>query len=265
MRKVPLAATRSRVAPPHAGIAIPNSKAATIPLSLPLERFIISSSTSLQESPQRPRGALDSALSGPALSFMRLRHIEVFNAIMVTGTVSAAARLLNVSQPSVTRVLQHAELRLGFPLFRRAQGRLLATEEAIALHAEVEKLFVQLDAVRRLADNLRRGESGHLRVLAIPSLAQSVLADALAELRKQRPSMSFEVRTLHSREIIAALLLREADLGFVFEAPAHAAIHADEIGQCELVVAIPRGAVEQQGATIAIDALCALPQIRLPA
>ena len=51
---------------------------------------------------------------------MRLRHIEVFNAVMLTGSVSAAARMINVTQPAVSRTLQHAELQLGFPLFQRA-------------------------------------------------------------------------------------------------------------------------------------------------
>ena len=44
---------------------------------------------------------------------MRLKHIEVFNAIMVGGSVSAAARLLHVTQPAVTQSLAHAELQLG--------------------------------------------------------------------------------------------------------------------------------------------------------
>ncbi|MFM9901533.1 MAG: LysR family transcriptional regulator, partial [Polaromonas sp.] len=50
---------------------------------------------------------------------MRLRHIEVFNAVMLTGSVSGAARLVNVTQPAVSRTLQHAELQLGFALFQR--------------------------------------------------------------------------------------------------------------------------------------------------
>ena len=50
---------------------------------------------------------------------MRLRHIEVFNAVMLTGSVSAAARMINVTQPAVSRTLQHAELQLGFALFQR--------------------------------------------------------------------------------------------------------------------------------------------------
>ncbi|MDT9646790.1 LysR family transcriptional regulator, partial [Pseudomonas sp. JV245A] len=53
---------------------------------------------------------------------MRLRHIEIFQAIRQTGSISGAAQLLHVSQPAVTKVLQHAELQLGFPLFLRVRG-----------------------------------------------------------------------------------------------------------------------------------------------
>ena len=55
---------------------------------------------------------------------MRLRHIEIFQAIRQTGSISGAAQLLHVSQPAVTKVLQHAELQLGFPLFLRVRGKL---------------------------------------------------------------------------------------------------------------------------------------------
>ena len=71
---------------------------------------------------------------------MRLRHIEIFQAIRQTGSVSAAAQLLHVSQPAVTKVLQHAELQLGFPLFLRIRGKLQPTPEALALEREVDKV-----------------------------------------------------------------------------------------------------------------------------
>ena len=47
---------------------------------------------------------------------MNLRHIEIFHAVYVNGSVSAAARALNVSQPSVSKMLRHAESLLGFQL-----------------------------------------------------------------------------------------------------------------------------------------------------
>ena len=61
---------------------------------------------------------------------MRLRHIEVFHAIMQAGSVSGAAQLLHISQPAVTKVLQHAELQLGLQLFDRVRGKLVPTPEA---------------------------------------------------------------------------------------------------------------------------------------
>jgi DNA-binding transcriptional LysR family regulator len=88
---------------------------------------------------------------------MRLRHIEVFNAVMLTGSVSGAARLINVTQPAVSRILQHAELQLGFALFQRTKGRLTPTSEALTLYPHIERLFAQLDEVQRLAANLKTG------------------------------------------------------------------------------------------------------------
>ena len=54
---------------------------------------------------------------------MRLRQIEVFHAVYTSGSISAAARALNVSQPSVSKVLRHTEVQLGLPLFRLSRGR----------------------------------------------------------------------------------------------------------------------------------------------
>ncbi len=95
---------------------------------------------------------------------MKLRHIEVFQAIRQAGSVSGAAQLLHVSQPAVSKVLQHAEQQLGFPLFLRVRGKLLATPEALELEREVAKLSDSLQAVRRLAQNLRRQPGHSLRI-----------------------------------------------------------------------------------------------------
>ena len=58
---------------------------------------------------------------------MTLRQIEVFHAVYVSGSITAAARALHVSQPSVSKTLRHTESGLGFALFRRLKGRLLFT------------------------------------------------------------------------------------------------------------------------------------------
>ena len=75
---------------------------------------------------------------------MRLRHIEVFQAVMETGSMSAAARLIHLTQSAVSRSVANAELQLGYPLFHRVGGRLVPTTEGLALFEESSAIFERL-------------------------------------------------------------------------------------------------------------------------
>ena len=68
---------------------------------------------------------------------MRLQHIEIFHAVYTCGSITAAAKMLNVSQPSVSKVLAHAEQQLGFALFDRLKGKLIPTQETERLITHV--------------------------------------------------------------------------------------------------------------------------------
>src|SRR3569832_2237560 len=151
----------------------------------------------------------DGSIRGPREgSEMRLRHVEVFNAVMLTGSVSGAARLINVTQPAVSRTLQHAELQLGLTLFHRVRNRLVPTPEALALAPHVERVFADLDAVRRVATSLKSGAAANeVRVLSILTLGHEVLPHALTLFRAKHPDVQVSFRTLHSPEILASLAL----------------------------------------------------------
>jgi DNA-binding transcriptional LysR family regulator len=166
---------------------------------------------------------------------MRLKHIEVFNAIMLTGSVSGAARLLHVTQPAVTQTLQHAELQLGYVLFTRQRSRLVPTSEAQALYPEVQKLVSQLESVRRLAGGLRAGQRKALRLLIVPSLAVRALPDALRQFRRRHADVAVAVRTLHSHEITQAIALREGDVGIVYGTTRHPAVQQVAVATGRLV------------------------------
>ena len=173
---------------------------------------------------------------------MRLRHIEVFNAIMLTGSVSAAARLINVTQPAVSRTLQHAELQLGFPLFRRDKGRLTPTTEALTLHPHVQRLFSQLDEVERLAASLRtHGDVSELRIVTVMALTQEVLPRALSTFRIKQPKVKIKVQAQHSPEVMSQLLLREADIGFAFSPTAHPSLREEQLTEIPIKCIAPRG------------------------
>jgi DNA-binding transcriptional LysR family regulator len=55
---------------------------------------------------------------------MRLRELEIFNALMKARTTIGAAELLAISQPAVSKAVKHLEAQTGLTLFKRVQGRL---------------------------------------------------------------------------------------------------------------------------------------------
>ena len=88
---------------------------------------------------------------------IHLRQIEVFYAIMRTGSVTDAARVLNVTQPAVSAALKQFESRLRMKLFERRGGKLQPTSEAKALLPEVKEIFDRLLAVERFSQDLAGG------------------------------------------------------------------------------------------------------------
>lgn len=192
---------------------------------------------------------------------MRLRHIETLHAVMVTGTISGAARLLNVTQPAATQALQHAELQLGYKLFRRVKNRLVPTQEALALYSEVDKLFVQLESVRRLSSSLARDPGAELRILIAPSLTSHLLPMALQRFRRRYKDTPIGVRTEHSRDIAQAIALREADVGIAYGSHPHPAISESPVATGRLVCV--REKMKQQRSSIRLAELADQPVIRL--
>lgn len=151
---------------------------------------------------------------------VNLRQLEVFYAIMQTGTVSGAAKNLHVSQPNVTRVLAHTEQQLGFALFERVKGRLVPTPEAKTLLPEAEKIYQQLGQFRTLTTKVKNGQQ-HIRVGAPPVLATKLLPPIIARYYRQH-TCSIELITGNQNELCDALLRNELDIAICFgdDAPA---------------------------------------------
>jgi DNA-binding transcriptional LysR family regulator len=167
---------------------------------------------------------------------MNLRHIEIFHAVYVNGSVSAAARALNVSQPSVSKMLRHAESLLGFPLFQRTNGRLVPTDDAHTLFGEVAEIQDRVYALREASRNLRRGVSGMLRVSALPSLGLDALPTAVARFLRNHENVKFDLQTVHHDDLLRKLYERETDIALAYEVPPAAPIGQRWLGEGELVL-----------------------------
>jgi DNA-binding transcriptional LysR family regulator len=146
---------------------------------------------------------------------INLRHVEVFHAIMVTGSVTGAARLLNVSQPAVTAVLKHCESRINIKLFERSGGRLKPTKEAEALFPNVAAIFGGVEALERVMQDLAGGQLGSLALAAAFPIANGFLAQAVATFMRERPGVRVTLQSHPSPHVIRSVVNREVELGIV--------------------------------------------------
>lgn len=175
---------------------------------------------------------------------MRLRHIEVFHAVYVTGSVSGGARALNVSQPTVSKVLKHAEDQLGFALFHRAQGRLSPTKKGELLFAEVTPIFEKIGTLRSFTAKLARDKAGHLRFAMTPAFGLEIAPKAIAAFSKNNPDITLEVETQHSEQVVKAVLGGHADIGLVFDAPHMPGVVSKTLTVAKLICVAPEGLIK---------------------
>lgn len=166
---------------------------------------------------------------------MRLRHIEIFEAIRRTGSLTQAAAALHITQPAASKLLASAEAQLGFKLFDRVKGRLVATREADILTPEVARLNQDLDSVRRLAASLRGRPHAHLRLGCAPALGLGLLPGVVRDSRQAQPGLTFDIHTHHSAELTRGMLTRELDLAVTFDTRDTPGLARIELGHTELV------------------------------
>ena len=185
---------------------------------------------------------------------MNLRHIEIFHAVYVNGSVSAAARALAISQPSVSKTLRHAESLLGFPLFERTAGRLVPTEDAHILFTEVREIQDRVYALREAGRNLRSG-TGLLRLSALPSLALDALPVAVSRFLQTHPDVRFDLQTVHHDDLLRKLYERETDIAIAYEVPSAAPLGHRWLGEGELVVLYREQDMPDAPPRLALDAL----------
>ena len=194
---------------------------------------------------------------------MRLRHIEVIQALVQTGHLGTAAELLQLSVAEVEAILRDAESQLGFMLFASVRGRLQATREARELQAAITQVYDAFEPVQRLANSLKQYQAAPLRVIGTPPLAQQLLPHSIAALRRRFPDTPCSLASQGTREIVKSLLLRDCDLGLSLHNPDHRDIHCQPLAQGKLQLLAPHGWLQPKQKYIALQDLAGQAMVGL--
>ncbi|MFC0255142.1 LysR family transcriptional regulator [Achromobacter marplatensis] len=171
---------------------------------------------------------------------LNLRQIEVFRAIMMSGSISGAGRMLHVSQPAVSRVLALTESRLGYRLFERVKSRLSPTAEARRLYAEVEQVYGGIQRVNDLAASLGQSGAGMLKIVASASFGQRLIPMALERFRGRNADARVDYRSVTFDELAAYFLSGQADIGISMQPPDHPNLTSIRLAQVPVVCVMPK-------------------------
>jgi DNA-binding transcriptional LysR family regulator len=171
---------------------------------------------------------------------MRLRHLEIVQAITRSRNMREAARSLGVSQPAMSQGLKHAEDLLGFDLFLRERGRLLPTPELRALMPQIERVFQGIEEIRLRSGAIARGQQGRLCIATIPTLNGRWLAEATVKFRRLHPRMTLQVVSLPTAGVIDSVLNAKAQIGLLHGPVALPGLHTTKLGENRIVAVLPR-------------------------
>ncbi|MGO5000137.1 LysR family transcriptional regulator [Oceanisphaera sp. W20_SRM_FM3] len=193
---------------------------------------------------------------------MQLGHIALFQAILQTGSLTAAADLLHISQPAASKRLQQAERELGFALFHRERGRLVATAQGFALQAPSERLAADLQRLGQLAHSLRPQQQAGVRLMCTPTLAHSLLPLGLVAWRLDFPEPDLSLATEHTQALVAALVAEQVDIGLTLQRVTHPSLMCAALAQGQMQVIAPAGFWPQDDAGLPL-ALASLGGLKI--
>ncbi|MFY1910406.1 LysR family transcriptional regulator [Achromobacter xylosoxidans] len=170
---------------------------------------------------------------------MELRQLEAFAAVMSTGSVTAAGRLLGRSQPAISRLLQELEAEIGYALFARSGPRVTPTEQGFLLYDDVERALSSLRQIRDRAEEIARGQAQPLLLAATSALAAGLVPDALKRIEAQAGNTRVQLRSASPERVVHAVLSGAAQLGATSLPLEHRGLTVHWIGQAPCVVALP--------------------------
>jgi DNA-binding transcriptional LysR family regulator len=183
--------------------------------------------------------------------------VRSFLEVLRRGSLSAAARAIGLTQPTIGRHIDQFEEAIGVGLFTRSSGGLIATEAALALRPHAEAMEASMAALVRTASMSgdKTAPRGTVRITASEIMGATVLPGVLADVRYAYPQIVLEL-VLNNRS--DDLLRRDADIAVRMVRPTQDGLVAKKIGDVPLRLYGHRRYLDRFGTPDSVDALTKL-------
>ena len=166
---------------------------------------------------------------------MNLHHLAIFHAIAETGSMSAAAVKLRISQPALSRELKAFEEREGVRLFERLPRGMRLTEPGHVLHEHACRLFAVADAAQAAMQEFAHARRGQLAIGASNTIGTYVLPQFIAGFRAAYPDIALSIFVGKTEQVARGVADLRFNLGLV-EGPLHVeGLYAQQFRTDELI------------------------------
>ena len=177
----------------------------------------------------------------PPASDVTLNELRLLVAVAEHGSISAAARLLLISQPSASARMKELERHLGLELLdRRTRGAEL-TADGRAVTDWARAVVDAADVLLTGAQALATSRDAQLTIAASQTVGEYLTPAWLADYRRTQPDRPVRLQVMNSRDVIAALRAREVDLGFIETPRVPADLARRKVGQDRLTLVVAPG------------------------
>ncbi len=173
---------------------------------------------------------------------MNLKQLSAFREVMLTGSVSEAARNLYRSQPAVSAMIASLEEDVGFELFARRGGRLHPVPEAHYLFEEANAILGRLDSAERTMKSIRDLEEGTLRIVSMPGPAVFLLPALISRFVRGRDGIKVSLISRSSPQVQQLVSVQQYDLGLAdygFAGATESPLVLNEIVRLQCLCAMP--------------------------
>ena len=171
-------------------------------------------------------------------------HLQSFVAVADSGSLSAAAREIGSSQPTLGRAIHALESDLGVELFVRNPRGLSLTEQGEELYSYASEMAAQATRLQLAAEGRADTLNGTVRITASQIVATYILPPILAEMRQQEPDIQIE---LVATNRVENLLYREADIAIRMVRPTQQDLLARKVGDMQLGLFATDGYLARHG------------------
>lgn len=169
------------------------------------------------------------------------RHVEIFWAVMTTGSMTAAATVLGTSQPTISRELRRFEQVTQLVLFRRTGPKVEPTEHAQMLFEEVQRSFVGLDRIRNTVEAIRHFRQGQILLTCQPAFSSALLPRICQQFSHACPGISVSITPQESPSLEESLTAQRFHLGLTENQTAPRGTTIENVFQSDLVCVLPVG------------------------